>query len=197
MNKTLCRTLYRIVGGIALATAAFAAAAQAPQVPKPEAVQVTEGDVVQLDYLRYEGRYYEIARLRTFNQRNCAADVVVTFVRRIRGDVSFVNQCFEQDRTWLMDIGRFVTTGSDQRPGELWFRPDLIGWTPWFNGTYRLIELSGDFRYAVLGDPDGSRLWILSRTRQMDEATYQRLVARAAERGYDTSKLVRTVQNGL
>ncbi len=109
--------------------------------------------------------------------------MVVTFVRRTDSDVSFINQCIETDKSWIMDIGRLVTTGSDQRPGELWFRPDLIGWGPWFNGTYRLIELSGDFRYAMLGDPDGSKLWILSRTRQMDEQTYQRLVARAAERG--------------
>ena len=123
--------------------------------------------------------------------------MVVTFVRRTDSDVSFINQCIETDKSWIMDIGRLVTTGSDQRPGELWFRPDLIGWAPWFNGTYRLIELSGDFRYAMIGDPDGSKLWILSRTRQMDEQTYQRLVARAAERGFDTSKLIRTVQTGL
>jgi len=31
----------------------------------------------------------------------------------------------------------------------------------------------------------------------MDDQTYQRLVARAAERGYDTSKLIRTAQTGL
>lgn len=191
------RKLRRIGAGIALAAVSLAALAQAPQVPPREAIQVTQGDVVQLDYLRYEGRYYEIARLYNRRERNCASDVAVTFVRRIEGDVSFINQCFEKDRTWLMDIGRLVTTGSDQKPGELWFRSDMIGLAPWFNGTYRLIELSGDFSYAMFGDPDGSRLWILSRTRQMDEPTYQRLVARAAERGYDTAQLIRTVQNGL
>lgn len=193
MNKNLLH----LGAGLALALTASAAPAQAPQLPPKEAIQVTQGDVVQLDYLRYEGRYYEIARLYNRRERNCASDVVVTFVRRTEGDVSFINQCFEQDRSWLMDIGRLVTTGSDQKPGELWFRSDLIGWGPWFNGTYRLIELSGDFSYAMFGDPDGSRLWILSRTRKLDEQTYQRLVARAAERGYDTSKLIRTVQNGL
>ncbi len=181
----------------ALALASSGVTAQAPQVPPPGQIQVTQADVVQLDYLRYEGRYYEIARLYTFRERNCGSDVVVTFVRRVDADVSFVNQCIEKDTSWIMDIGRLVTTGSDQKPGELWFRADAIGWAPWFNGTYRLIELSGDFSYAMLGDPDGSRLWILSRTRKMDEQTYQRLVARAAERGYDTSKLIRTLQNGL
>jgi apolipoprotein D and lipocalin family protein len=183
--------------GAALALAATSLAAPAQTPPPAGGIEVAPGDVVPLDYLRYEGRYYEIARLYNRRQRNCGSDVVVTFVRRSDSDVSFINQCIETDKSWIMDIGRLVTTGSDQRPGELWFRPDLIGWGPWFNGTYRLIELSGDFSYAMLGDPDGSKLWILSRTRKLDEQTYQRLVARAAERGYDTSKLIRTVQNGL
>jgi apolipoprotein D and lipocalin family protein len=189
--------LLQLGAAAALALASSAVPAQAPQAPAPVKIEVSQGDVVQLDYLRYEGRYYEVARLFNRRERNCGSDVVVTFVRRTDSDVSFINQCIETDKSWIMDIGRLVTSGSDQKPGELWFRPDLIGWRPWFNGTYRLIELSGDFRYAMLGDPDGSKLWILSRTRQIDEQTYQRLVARAAERGYDTSKLIRTVQNGL
>ena len=190
-------TLLQLGAAAALALAALGASAQAPQVPPQGQIQVTQGDVVKLDYLRYEGRYYEIARLYTFRERNCGSDVVVTFVRRIDTDVSFINQCIEKDSSWIMDIGRLVTTRSDERPGELWFQADSIGWAPWFNGTYRLIELAGDFSYAMLGDPDGSKLWILSRTRQIDEPTYQRLVARAAERGYETSKLIRTVQTGL
>ena len=187
--------LLQLGAAVTLALASPVVPAQTP--PPAGAIQVAPGDVVQLDYLRYEGRYYEIARLPNFRERDCGSDVVVTFVRRTDSDVSFINQCIETDKSWIMDIGRLVTTGSDQRPGELWFRPDLIGWAPWFNGTYRLIELSGDFRYAMIGDPDGSKLWILSRTRQMDEQTYQRLVARAGERGFDTSKLIRTVQTGL
>jgi len=187
----------RFGAAAALALASAGVSAQAPQVPPPGQIQITQGEVVQLDYLRYEGRYYEIARLPSWRERNCGSDVIVTFVRRVDGDVSFVNQCIEKDTSWIMDIGRLVTTASDQRPGELWFRPDAIGWAPWFNGTYRLIELAGDFSYAMLGDANGSKLWILSRTRQMDEQTYQRLVARAAERGFETSKLIRTLQTGL
>ena len=190
-------TLLQLGAAAAVALASSGVSAQAPQVPPQGQIQVTQGEVVKLDYLRYEGRYYEIARLYNRPERNCGSDVVVTFVRRIDGDVSFVNQCIEKNQSWIMDIGRLVTTGSDQKPGELWFRADVIGWAPWFNGTYRLIELAGDFGYAMLGDPDGSKLWILSRTRHMDEQTYQRLVARAAERGYETSKLIRPVQTGL
>lgn len=176
-----------VVGAAVLTLATGSALAQAPQAG--------QGEVVKLDYLRYEGRYYEIARLPNFQQRNCAADVVMTFVKRIDGDVSIVYQCLAQGRSWTMDIGRLDL--SRESPGELSVRPDWIGWSPWQWGTYRLIELAGDFSYAVIGDAGQSRLWILSRTRQLSDETYGRLVARAAERGYDTTKLVRSVQNGL
>ncbi|MGH8696445.1 MAG: lipocalin family protein [Burkholderiales bacterium] len=174
----------------ALGLAAGGALAQAPQAPG-------SSEVVRLDHTRYEGRYYEIARFPTFQQRNCAADTVMTFLKRVDGDVSVVYQCFAEDRSWIVDIGLLDVSHGDAYPGELYVRPDLIGWSPWQWGTYRLIEAPEDFRYVVIGDAARSRLWILSRTRQLDEATYNRLVARAAERGYDTQRLVRGVQNGL
>ena len=36
----------------------------------------------------------------------------------------------------------------------------------------------------MVGTPDRRYLWILSRTHQFDEATYQRLVERAPQLGY-------------
>src|SRR5262245_35571866 len=104
-----------LLGTAAALALSSATSAQTP--PPAGAIQVAPGDVVQLDYLRYEGRYYEIARLYNRRERNCGSDVVVTFVRRIEGDVSFVNQCITNDKSWIMDIGRLVTTGTDQRPG--------------------------------------------------------------------------------
>lgn len=187
-----------IVGAVALALATGGVSAQAPEAQAPQAPQVPgQAEIVKLDYLRYEGRYYEIARLPTPPERNCAADTVMTFLRRVEGNVSIVYQCFEENRNWIMDIGLLDTSHGDAHPGELYVRPDLIGWTPWQWGTYRLIELGGDYSYALIGDAGMSRLWILSRTRHLPEETYKRLVARAAERGYDTSRLIRSVQNGL
>ena len=78
------------LGAVAVIALSSVVLAQTP--PPAGAIQVAPGDVVQLDYLRYEGRYYEIARLYNWRQRNCGSDVVVTFVRRTEGDVSFVNQ---------------------------------------------------------------------------------------------------------
>jgi apolipoprotein D and lipocalin family protein len=178
-----------LVGVAAFALAAGSTFAQAPQAG--------QGEVVKLDYLRYEGRYYEIARLPTFVQRNCAADTVMTFLRRADGDVSIVYQCFAEDRSWIVDIGLLEISRGAASPGELHVRPDWIGWSPWQWGTYLLIEAPEDLSYVLLGNAARSQLWILSRTRKLNEETFNRLVARAAERGYDTKRLVRSVQNGL
>ena len=188
--RTLRTGWLGIVSAVALTLATGGALAQAPQPPG-------SSEVVKLEYLRYEGRYYEIARLPTFQQRNCAADTVMTFLRRVDGDVSIVYQCFAEDKSWIMDIGLLDVSHGDEYPGELYVRPDLIGWAPWMWGTYRLIELAGDYSYAMVGDAAQSRLWILSRTRHMNEETYNRLLRRATERGFDTTRLVRSAQTGL
>jgi apolipoprotein D and lipocalin family protein len=187
--RTLRTGWLGIVGAVALTLAAGGALAQAQRPGSSE--------VVKLDYLRYEGRYYEIARFPTFDERNCAADTVMTFLKRVEGNVSIIYQCFTENRSWIVDIGLLDVQHGDEFPGELYVRPDLIGWGQWQWGTYRLIEAPGDFSYAIIGDAGRSRLWILSRTRKLSDETYNRLVQRAAERGFDTTRLVRSVQNGL
>ena len=149
------------------------------------------------DYPRYEGRYYEIARLPNSRQRECASDVVTTFLRRTDGDISFINQCVRNDGQSVLDIGRIYVASSDPASGTLRFGADQIGWTPWYRGTYRLIELAPDYNHAVIGSEDRSNLWILSRARYVSDEVYQRLVAHAGERGYDVSRLVRSPQSGL
>lgn len=48
--------------------------------------------------------------------------------------------------------------------------------------------------YAVVGHPGRDYLWILSRTSSMSDDTYQRILARLRAQGYETSRLVRTMQ---
>src|SRR5215470_8958874 len=175
----------------------FCTLAAVAVLPVAARAQSPQAAAAQFDYLRYEGRYYEIARLPNSRERDCASDVVTTFIRRTDGDVSFVNQCIETGGKWVMDIGRLDLGASDLKSGELRFRADEIGFRPWYRGTYRLVELAADYSHVMFGTADGASLWILSRARQMNDDVYARLAARARERGYDVSKLVRSVQNGL
>jgi apolipoprotein D and lipocalin family protein len=63
-----------------------------------------------------------------------------------------------------------------------------------FWGDYWIIDLSDDYAYAVVGHPGRDYLWILARNPTMAEATYQSIVTRLQAQGYETSRLVRTLQ---
>lgn len=61
----------------------------------------------------------------------------------------------------------------------------------------RLLGLRVDPNYqvALVGGPSHKYLWILSRSPQLDEATYQSYLQTAKNYGYDVSKLVKTTQS--
>jgi apolipoprotein D and lipocalin family protein len=65
-------------------------------------------------------------------------------------------------------------------------------WPFW--GDYWIIDLGRDYEYAVVGHPGRKYLWILSRTPSMEPAAYEGVLERLRVQGYDTSRLVRTLQ---
>jgi len=60
----------------------------------------------------------------------------------------------------------------------------------------QIIALSPDYTYALVGDPAREYLWILSRSPQMDDATYNRFVEEARMEGFDVSRFRKTRQSG-
>jgi len=59
-------------------------------------------------------------------------------------------------------------------------------------GDYWILDLTEDYAAALVGTPSREYLWVLSRTPQLDEATYQRLVVTAAAQRFDVARLVRS-----
>jgi apolipoprotein D and lipocalin family protein len=59
---------------------------------------------------------------------------------------------------------------------------------------YWIIDLDDDYRWAVVGEPKRKYLWILNRTPTMDPTLYQNILSRLPSKGYDPSKLNRTLQ---
>jgi apolipoprotein D and lipocalin family protein len=59
-----------------------------------------------------------------------------------------------------------------------------------FSGDYWIIDLGGHYEYAVVGEPGRKYLWILSRRKVMDKKTYDEILGRLEEKGYDPKKLL-------
>jgi len=138
---------------------------------------------VELD--RYIGTWYEIARYPNRFQKDCFA-TTATYDLREDGKISVINRC----RTGSQDGAEKVATGTawvvdretNARIKVQFFWP--------FSGDYWIIQLGEQYEYAVVGHPDLTYLWVLSRTPRMEPEVYARILEQLRHQGYDPSRLI-------
>lgn len=148
----------------------------------------TEPTVVQtVDLSRYLGRWYEIARIPVWFQKECACGTTAEYTLVKDGVVSVVNRCYTskgevkeaKGRAWVVD---------KKTPAKLkvsFF--SLFGF--WlFGGHYWIIDLDPDYQYAVVGHPRRTLGWILSRTPRLSEEVLDTIAERLEANGYSFSQ---------
>lgn len=149
--------------------------------------------VPSLDYARYCGTWFEIARLPNRFQAICAGDVTATYVQRPDGRIDVTNRCRESSGRLREAAG--VARRVDGEPSSVLkvrFAPAILSFLPMVWGDYQVLALGQDYDYAMVGAPDRSYLWVLSRTPTIDPQVFRRLVADAESQGFEVSALVET-----
>ena len=147
--------------------------------------------VGSVDLQRYQGTWYEQARLPMFFQRNCA-ESEAHYRLRDDGSVAVRNRCLTYDGEWQQAEGRAELQQAGQTD-KLWVRFDN-----WFaqlfpnvaRGDYWVLYLDQDYQHVLVGNPNREYLWLLSRTPQVSAETREQLLAEARARGYDTDALI-------
>lgn len=168
-----------------LFAAAAGVAAQARAASKPLEV------VPHVDIGRYLGTWYEIATIPQRFQKGCVG-VSAHYSLRPDGAIEVVNSCRKgtldgkprsvRGKAWIVD----KTTNAKLKVRFFW---------P-FTGAYWIIGLDEGYQWAVVGHPDRTYLWILSRTPRMDAVLYDEILRRVAAKGYDLGKIKKTLQPG-
>ena len=147
--------------------------------------------VNQVDLKRYQGAWYELARLPMYFQRNCAQSEA-HYSLKPDGNVAVLNRCLTQDWQWEEARG----TASPQVPGktdklsvefDTWFSRLLPGVA---KGDYWVLYVSDDYKTAIVGSPSRRYLWLLSRTPEINAVKREDLLSRARQQGYDTTRLI-------
>lgn len=154
--------------------------------------------VPSVDLTRYTGLWYEIARLPNRFQKKCATDVTAHYTLRTDGKISVLNQCRLEDGTLIKAAGvaRPAGKGMPTSMLKVRFAPAILSFIPQVWGDYQILALSSDYRYAVVGAPNRSYLWILSRSPEMDPDTFRKLVEECRQEGFNVDRLQRTPQSG-
>ena len=146
----------------------------------PDGVQ----PVTPFDIARYEGKWYEIARLDHSFERGLS-DVSARYQRQSDGTVQVINRGFDASRAqWKDAVGRALFIG-DVNTASL--KVSFFG--PFYGG-YHVAALDADYQWALVVGPDRSYFWILSRTKQLAPAVREQLIARAQALGIDTQALI-------
>lgn len=183
----------RLPSLLLVATAALVALAVAAPLRAQHAPRVEPVDDVDLE--RYAGRWYEIARYPNRFQKRCTGNVAVYYATRPDGRIDVRNTCdTAKGPIEAQGIARRATENGPASVLKVRFAPAFLSFLPQVWGDYWVLDLSADYTTAVVGTPDHEYLWLLSRTPDVDQPTYARMVQAARSQGFNEGRLVRTPQ---
>ncbi|MDD0977236.1 lipocalin family protein [Pseudomonas fontis] len=175
---TALRLLLGLCAGLLLTACAHTG--DGPLDPK------TAGNV---DLKRYQGTWYEMARLPMFFQRDCAQSEA-HYTLTPDGDVAVLNKCRTLQGEWQQATG----TATLQVPGKtdkLWVVFDnWVSRVLPIKGDYWVLYVDSEYQTALVGNPDRKYLWILSRKPVLPALERESLLAKARQQGYDTTRLI-------
>lgn len=167
-------------------TAMYACAA-----PKPNPAELIP-TVTNLDLSRFEGTWYELARIPIPVAKDWVntADV---YIRDSDGSWSVRYEGNKGSATGKRKVLRQKLRIPDPaKPGDM-----EVSFIPFVWMKYRLIHMSDDYRFMLVGSSSMDYLWLMSREARPSAEEYDSLKARAADLGYDVSRLERVSQTGL
>lgn len=148
-----------------------------------------------LEVPRYLGTWYEIAKFPNWFQRKCLSNTQAVYSVRPDGNLKVLNSCKTADGEIAQAEGTARQIGASDSPKlEVRFAPVWLSFLPIVWGDYWVIDLDPQYQVAAISDPRREYLWVLSRTPQLDNKTYDALLQRLQNQQFDTRKLELTQQ---
>lgn len=154
-----------------------------------EPLQVVHG----VDLTRYQGLWYEIASMPSRFQPKTGTNTTATYTLRPDQTIHVLNQTwvdgkrgFIEGTAWKID----PTTDEAKLKVRFWV-PPFLPVIP-VTGDYWVMLLDAEYQWALVGQPSRKYLWVLSRTPQLDDEVYSKLLEHAKAEGYDVTLLRKT-----
>jgi len=189
-GTTSSRYLVKWLGAMLLiATLAGFVSGCASGPPNPNPHRDVPLTIAPVDLPRYMGRWYVIANVPYFAER----DFVGSYAEwSLRPDGKIDDSFYGHKSSFDSKLShyQFLDTPDPASGNGKWkvrlFWPISV--------TQLTLYVSPDYRYTLLGYPNKRLGWIFSRDPEMSDATYQSLLARLDAMGYDTSLFQKVAQ---
>lgn len=147
--------------------------------------------VESVDLEKYSGLWYEIASYPARFQKDCYCSTAEYTLSEDGKYVIVKNRCYKgsaNGKEASVKGKAFVVKGSGNSKLKVQFF-----WP--FKAPYWIIGLADDYSWALVSGPSRKYLWILSRTPDIDTATYNRIIEILKQKKFDTEKLQRRDQS--
>ncbi len=141
--------------------------------------------VTPFDLTRYEGKWYELARLDHSFERG-VSDVSASYRAQPDGSVEVIKRGYDTQRSaWRQAVGRALFTGA---PNTASLKVSFFG--PFYGG-YHVVALDQkNYGWAMVVGPDRDYLWILARDKQLPGEVRSELLRQAKELGFAVDNLI-------
>ena len=154
-----------------------------------------QGDVVEfVEIERYMGLWYEIATTPSFQQASCFGTQAEYTFNAEQGWVDVVNTCLIGDSAGtpqqIQGTAELVDVETQAKLVVTFFGQSAPYWVVALDGS----EGDEPYQWAAVSVPGKQVIWLLSRTKQMDELQRQTIESHLAERGFPIENLLDTPQ---
>jgi apolipoprotein D and lipocalin family protein len=160
----------------------LAACAGQPERPPLDTVD-------RVDLERFMGRWYVIANIPTFIEKN-AYNAVESY--SLNPDGTVATEFTFRAGGFDGESKRYTPTGFVQEAGSNAVWKMQFVWP--IKADYRIIYLDADYTQTVIGRNKRDYVWVMARTPQIPSADMTRIERLLAEQGYDVSALQRVPQ---
>ncbi|MEV0939514.1 lipocalin family protein [Micromonospora wenchangensis] len=186
----------QVVTAVAVATAVLATAVPAQAAP----TAVDTGPltpVADVDVERYAGDWYQVAAIPAIFEIQCYKNVTARYDVQPDGTIGVRNACRTIVGTTSTVTGR---ARSENPPADSALTVSFLKlggrWIYLGGPNYVVIGLDPDYRWAVVGDPDRSSGFVLSREPALTGAQTAAAKAVLTANGYDLCDFRTTRQDG-
>lgn len=152
--------------------------------------------VNHVDIKLYMGQWYEIAAIPQSFQKQCVKDTQAYYELTDQGSVKVLNSCTDKNGKVDSAEGRAKITDKNTNAKLKVTFVKIFKWAFALGGKYWIVDLAPDYRYALVGHPTLKYAWILSRTPNLSSSDLSYIESKFKSLGYDTCKILTTVQTG-
>jgi apolipoprotein D and lipocalin family protein len=149
--------------------------------------QTINQPITKMDPVKYVGKWYVIGWIPTVYDRkwsNCTE----TYRLNKKGDYNIYTTYTVGQKNKSMRSKGFL----NPEKGNAAWKVQFV-WP--FRADYWIIEMGEDYSYTVVGHPKHKFLFIMARKPVMSDSLYGAVTERCKEKGYETDKLRKQVQD--